>query len=170
MNVMTATTDFHDVRSHARPTKVLHNRNFSVVREILVPIDLTVESRQVITSAVSLARRWNAHLTLLHVYKEPHSLEYMRGPHVSSARELQRQYTENALELLCKEVKDEYENCGTQFRTGIVCDEIVRAGSELQADLMIIGTHGNKWFQRIAYGSETDAIVRLAPCPVLVMR
>jgi K+-sensing histidine kinase KdpD len=65
---MTTTTDFHDVRGYAKRTKVLHDRNFWEIREILVPIDLKVKTRQVIASAVSLARRWNAHLTLLHVY------------------------------------------------------------------------------------------------------
>jgi universal stress protein A len=35
---------------------------------------------------------------------------------------------------------------------------------------MIIGTHSDKWFQRIAYGSDTGAIIRRATCPVLVLR
>jgi hypothetical protein len=39
----------------------------------------------------------------------------------------------------------------------------------LQSDLLIIGTHVDKWFQRIAYGSDVAAIVRRAPCPVLVL-
>jgi nucleotide-binding universal stress UspA family protein len=168
--VITETTDLKDVRDYANPRRASHHGNFCSVREILVPIDLTAESRRAIASAVSLAKTWNSHLTLLHVYKEPRSLEYMRGPHVCAARKQQRQYTENAFDLLGNEAKLQYENCSTEFREGMLCDEIARAVRELHADLMIIGSHGNKWFRRIAYGSETDAIVRLAPCPVLVLR
>jgi nucleotide-binding universal stress UspA family protein len=167
---MTETTNLEDVPDCAKPRRASHDGNFSGAREILVPIDLTVECRQVIASAVSLAKLWNSHLTLLHVYKEPRSLEYMRGPHVCAERKQQKQYTMNAFELLGDEAKAQYENCSTEFRQGILCDELPRAVRELHADLMIIGTHGNKWFRRIAYGSETDEIVRLAPCPVLVVR
>ena len=48
--------------------------------------------------------------------------------------------------------------------------QIAKAANDLHADLMIIGTHGNKWLQRMAYGSEAEAIVRRASCPVWVVR
>jgi nucleotide-binding universal stress UspA family protein len=100
---MTERTEVKDFRSLAERRVSRYKRNFSGVREILVPSDLTVESRKAIGYAASLAKTLNAHLTLLHVYKEPHSLEFMRGPNVCAARERQRQYTENALEVLVKE-------------------------------------------------------------------
>lgn len=167
---MTETTKVEDWRNLAERRNSRPDRKFCGVREILVPTDLTVESRKAIAYAVSLAKSLNAHLTLLHVYKEPHSLEYMRGPDVCAARERQRQYTENALEHLGKRAKEEYANCSTEFREGALCDELANSVKELRVDLMVISTRGDKWFRRIAYGCESDAIVRLSPCPVLVVR
>ena len=46
----------------------------------------------------------------------------------------------------------------------------MKTANELQADLMIVGTRSDKWFERIAYGSDADALVRRAGCPVLVLR
>ena len=68
-----------------------------------------------------------------------------------------------------EEVREQKANCSTVFRQGNHCDEIVKAAHDLQADLMIIGTRADKWFQRIAYGSDADALVRRAGCPVLVV-
>lgn len=167
---MTETTEVEDSRDLAERRNSRHDRNFCGAREILVPTDFTPESRKAIAYAVNLAKALHAHMTLLHVYKEPHSLEYMRGPDVCAARERQRRYTENALELLGKQAKEEYANCSTEFREGALCDEIANSVKELQADLMVISTRGNKWFRRVAYGCEADAIVRLSPCPVLVVR
>jgi len=170
MNAMTETIEIETPRDFADPTNLIHNRRLHEIREILVLTDLTVESRKAITYAVTVAQTWNAHLTLLHVYKEPHNLQYMRGSHVCEAIVGQRQYSKNALELLGEQAKKQYANCDTEFRDGTLCEEIANSVRDLQADLMIIGTHENRWFQRIAYGSDAEAIIRLAPCPVLVVR
>jgi universal stress protein C len=166
---MTERTDVEDLRNLAERRNSRYERNFCGVKEILVPTDLTVESRKGIAYAVSLAKTLNAHLTLLHVYKEPHSLEYMRGPDVCAARARQRQYIENALDLLGKRTKEEHANCSTEFREGALCDEIANSVKELQADLLVISSRGNEWFRRVAYGCDADAIVQLSLCPVLVV-
>jgi nucleotide-binding universal stress UspA family protein len=162
-------TEVNDLPSLEERRNSRRDGNFGGAREILVPTDLTAESNKAIAYAVNLAKALHAHLTLLHVYKEPYSLEYMRGPNVCAARERQRQYTENALELLGQQAKEEYANCSTVFREGTLCDEIANSVKELQADFMVISTRGNNWFQRVAYGCEADAIVRLSPCPVFVV-
>jgi nucleotide-binding universal stress UspA family protein len=56
----------------------------------------------------------------------------------------------------------------------VVDDEATRAilqtASELRADLLLVGTHGRTGFSRIMMGSVSEAIVRTARCPVLVVR
>jgi nucleotide-binding universal stress UspA family protein len=138
--------------------------------EILLPTDLSSESRKAIFDAIPLARVWNAHLTLLHVYNTPHNLDHMRGPGLCAAIKRRRQHAENALQRLGQQVREQYPNCSTEFREGPVDQQIAEAGEDLQADLMVIGTHPGGWFRRIAYGSDAKAILRLSPCPVLVVR
>ena len=140
------------------------------ISEILVPTDLTEASRQTINCAVTFARSSNAHLTLLHVYEQSYNLCYLRGSHVYDAIEEDRKGQEHVFQRLGDEVREDYANCSTVFRQGWHCNEILNAASELRTDLMIIGVHSDKWFQRIAYGSDAAAIIRRATCPVLVLR
>ena len=49
-------------------------------------------------------------------------------------------------------------------------EEIVRAARGWQADLVVIGSHGRGGFERMLMGSVAEAVVRQAPCPVLVVR
>ncbi len=166
---MTKTTDIEERKELEHPSRANNDRFLTGMREILVPIDLPVENREVIHYAVTLAETWNAHLTLLHIYKEPYNLCYLRGLHVHDAIERHRDLMQQKLQQFGEEVREQYPKCATEFREGTPGEEIVKAANDLQADLMIVGTHANNWFQRIAYGSDSEVIVRWAPCPVLVV-
>jgi len=48
--------------------------------------------------------------------------------------------------------------------------EIVQLASDLEADLVVVGTHGRTAIARFFMGSVAHAVVTLAPCPVLVVR
>lgn len=146
------------------------DRSFCGIKEILVPIDLTLQCRKAMDQAVNVAKLWNSHVTLLHVYQPPYNLSYLRGSHVHEAIEEHRQNSKQIFRRFGKELSEKWPTCSTEFRQGALCDEIAKAANDLHADLMIIGTHGNKWLQRMAYGSEAEAIVRRASCPVLVVR
>jgi nucleotide-binding universal stress UspA family protein len=48
------------------------------------------------------------------------------------------------------------------------CD--AHLASDVEADLVVVGTHGRRGARRFLLGSTTEATVRLAPCAVLVVR
>lgn len=48
--------------------------------------------------------------------------------------------------------------------------EIVKAAREWAADLIVIGSHGRAGVKRVLLGSVAEAVMRHAPCPVLVVR
>lgn len=47
--------------------------------------------------------------------------------------------------------------------------EIVKAAKEWQADLIVIGSHGRRGITRALVGSVAEAVMRHAPCPVVVV-
>lgn len=55
-------------------------------------------------------------------------------------------------------------------RSEVPAAEIAQLASDLEADLVVIGTHGRRGFRRLLLGSVAEGVVRLAHCPVLVVR
>jgi nucleotide-binding universal stress UspA family protein len=56
------------------------------------------------------------------------------------------------------------------LREGAPAAGIIDAAREWDADLIIAGTHGRGGLQRLFVGSTAEAVLRSAPCPVLVIR
>jgi nucleotide-binding universal stress UspA family protein len=56
------------------------------------------------------------------------------------------------------------------LRVEVPAQEIAQLASDLEADLVVVGTHGRRGLSRVLLGSVAEAVVRLAPCPVLVVR
>jgi len=53
---------------------------------------------------------------------------------------------------------------------GGAASEIVKAAKDWPADLIVIGSHGRSGLKRALLGSVAEAVMRHAPCPVLVVR
>ena len=58
----------------------------------------------------------------------------------------------------------------THVRTGSPADAIAQLASDVEADLVVVGTHGRPGARRFVLGSVAERTMRLAPCPVLVVR
>jgi nucleotide-binding universal stress UspA family protein len=59
---------------------------------------------------------------------------------------------------------------GGLLRVGPAAPAILKAASELPAQLLVMGTHGRTGLSRIALGSVAEKVVRSAPCSVLAVR
>ena len=55
-------------------------------------------------------------------------------------------------------------------RQGIPVDVVIRAARELDAELVVVGTHARKGMEHALLGSVAERIIRSSPCPVLVAR
>jgi len=78
------------------------------------------------------------------------------------------------MEKRLHEMTRESKEKGMQGRVfvehGDAAGEIVRVAEEQRMDLIVIATFGKTGWRRLAFGSVTEKVVRLAPCPVLVVR
>lgn len=137
------------------------------IRTILVPIDLSEESYRALEFAVPLAQRFGAVVHVVHIYEGARQLSSMAtAPVLWSDAELARQLTRQVQRRCGAHLRT--EDC--HIRLGKPFQEIVATAKELQADLIIIASHGHTGFKHLTLGSTAEKAVRHAPCPVLVVR
>jgi nucleotide-binding universal stress UspA family protein len=49
-------------------------------------------------------------------------------------------------------------------------EQVAQLAADVEADLVVVGTHGRRGVPRLLLGSVAEMTIRLAPCPVLVVR
>ena len=54
--------------------------------------------------------------------------------------------------------------------TGEPGPTICEVAARVRADVVVLGSHGHGWLQRVLIGSVSHHVLHHAPCPVLVMR
>ena len=69
-----------------------------------------------------------------------------------------------------EESKKTFTRCVTYLSTDFPAVGVSQLASDLEADMIVVGTHGRQGFKRLILGSVAEAIVRLATVPVLVVR
>lgn len=63
-----------------------------------------------------------------------------------------------------------YKKVKIKVATGDPTTEIIDYAKEIAADLIVLPSHGRKGISRFLLGSVTERVVRLSPCPVLVIK
>lgn len=143
------------------------------VKRILCPLDFSEFSVRAYRHALSLAEHYRAKLIA------QHTVEVWRHPSASFAAtaDLYEEYCQalrgNGREQLQEFVKN-YTDYEVQpelvVDEGIAADSILSRAQEQKSDLIVMGTHGLRGFDRLMLGSVTDRVMRRAPCPVLAVR
>ena len=79
--------------------------------------------------------------------------------------------SQHAAEALSKELGDHgYEVPQVAIRFGDPGHEIARYAEQVEAGLIVVASHGKSGLTRLLIGSVADRVVRLAHCPVLVLK
>ena len=122
--------------------------------------------------AVELAQRTGSELHLVHVGFAPAFLMGEPGTR-GYDRLLTEEIEDGARELLRKlawRVKVAGGDlAGSHLRMGEVDLEIIACAKKLGVDLIVMGCRGRGGIRRAVGGSASDAVIRRAPCPVLVV-
>jgi nucleotide-binding universal stress UspA family protein len=139
------------------------------LRRILVPIDFSQTSVQALPYTNALAARFNAEIILVHVF-EPIPLPADSAYLPPQMRHEVRNLLQQDLGTLSREVFGENIRTRTIVRTGLPFQQITAAAKSLDADMIILTTHGYSGLKHVLLGSTAERVVRHADCPVLVVR
>lgn len=136
---------------------------------ILVPIDGGASSSRALERAAELAQREGAELALLAVadVRLTHASEAGIPP-VDLLASLRREA--RSLLLHASLTLPPAVHAAELLHEGVPADEIVAAARAWRADLIVLGRRGHAGLTRVLAGGTADAVLRRAPCPVLVVR
>lgn len=144
------------------------------LEHLLVATDFSACSKEALDDAVQLAQKGKGKLTLLYVFESPffYPVETSPGsfPEVYHWLHDFKQEELKKLNVLTDEVRKIEVPVEAIFKEGAPSVEIIRTAKEINADLIVMGTHGRKGLSHFLMGSVAERVAREAPCSVLIVR
>jgi nucleotide-binding universal stress UspA family protein len=138
-------------------------------KHLLVAIDFGAPSHCALDAAIALARRFDARVTLVHVFEIP---AYAYGEFTYATSDMfgaMEKLASEALEKTRREVEQQLPETTAVLRCGLAAPEILSVIEKVHPDLVVVGTHGRTGVKHVFLGSVAEKIVRLSPVPVLTI-
>src|SRR5262245_19942997 len=148
-----------------------HRKEADMVRfkRILVPVDFFPASLRAYEYALQLASNYDACVYLLHVVAPIIPSGYGAAFSVGDiTTELLEESRRRLAKLKSRAAKLKLP-VQADVRLGDIDLEIRRAISVWKADLLVMGTHGRRGFERWCMGSQTERLMRRCPVPLLAI-
>jgi len=143
------------------------------IRTILHPTDFSEASKYAMDYAIGLAQESRAKVYILHVIEEISSALYFDMLQAPPLRQLmvdiEKRARESLDEILPVELRGKLP-AEYIIRKGVPFVEILRCAEEIEADMIVLGTHGRTGLKHALFGSVAEKVVRKATCPVLSVR
>lgn len=143
-----------------------------MIKKILVPIDFSNYSKKALQYTVKFAKKFSSEIILVYVI-EPmiYPADLSMGQMVIPQSDVDlTEKTEGELRELAKLEIGNSLGYRILVKTGRPFMEIINTATEIDADLIIISTHGHTGVEHLLFGSTAEKVVRKAPCPVLTIR
>jgi nucleotide-binding universal stress UspA family protein len=137
------------------------------IRTILHPTDFSEHAARAFKLACTLAREHGARLIVLHVATSPPIVlpdgvvsDYNVDDYLAGLR----------AELKRVQASDSAIGVEHRLEQGDPATEIIRVATDVNADCIVVGSHGRTGLLRLLLGSVAEQVMRKAPCPVLTVK
>lgn len=135
--------------------------------KILIPVDDPDWASVIVHTLFNIINKKNTEIVFLNVLEttlaeEEYFLRYPENFVAQEARKANFAYIENFLEK--HEFKYEFI-----FEEGNAAEKIINTSKKLGVDIVVIGSHNKKIFERILLGSVAYKVSRLCPCSVMII-
>jgi nucleotide-binding universal stress UspA family protein len=141
------------------------------MKTILTPVDFSSATRAVLATALELAHATGGNVVLLHAVQPPVittdyglSVEVMRETLALSEAAAKKQ-----LAHLEKLVAAKGVAVSSRLASGFAAGNIIEAAKKVRAAYIVLGSHGHTAVYDLLVGSTTHAVIKKAPCPVVIV-
>lgn len=139
---------------------------------ILFATDFSEVSEYAFDYAITLAKKFDGKLIVMHVINEPVDLRGFYVPHISFDT-LEKEIEEAADKMMkkfCAGKLADLPGSETVIVSGIPYEEILKKADDAQVSLVVLGTHGRAGLDHLLFGSTAERVVRRSRCPVMTIR
>ena len=145
------------------------------INHIVVPVDFGEASDAALAYARMLALRFNASMSVVHVYDDEALAriavlppEVPVGPSADTREDERRRLHARLTTLL--RPGDSPQGTSVEVLHGPTSKAIVEYADQCGASLIVMGTHGRRGLVHAVLGSVAAQVLRMASCPVLIVR
>jgi nucleotide-binding universal stress UspA family protein len=140
-------------------------------KNILAPVDLSEASPKLAPYILTLAMQFDAAIHLLFVARISSHLTgfYIPYPKISEFEKSVLEGSEKKLNEFKEQYFQEWSQTSAKVVLGDISEEILNYIDAAGIDLLVMGTHGRKGLDRVAFGSVADRMIKTAPIPVFVV-
>ena len=143
-------------------------------KRILIPVDGSTTADRALQEAIRLAVEQQAQLRIINVMDEGPLYSNVEG--LLDINELREALRSSGKHILSK-AEELAKHGGAAVETALlettgerIASMIVEDAKHWSADLVVMGTHGRRGFDRIIMGSVAEGLLRITPIPVLLVR
>ena len=142
-------------------------------KNILVPVDGSATAQLAVEKAIGLAKAFDSRVTAIFVI-DPYPFTGVGTDFAYGQAEYLSAATAEANAAI-KVAKTAFEQAGVSVGTSVIESQaawrgVVEAAASLQADLIVMGSHGRSGLEKLVLGSVTQAVLSHTQLPVLVVR
>jgi len=137
------------------------------ISKILIPYDFSETADLSLEHAVFMAKLMKAHITLLHIV-ETVSFTSAISHALSGFEQKIESATNEKLDQLARDIHMKSGvSLNVRTEVGRIYKKICNVAKEIDADVIIMGTHGVSGYEKFSVGTNTSRVVQESPCPVL---
>lgn len=138
------------------------------INSILVPVDFGEATNPAVEVALTMAKAFQAKLTLLHVCMTvPVGYFYAEG--LSWPSYEMETLAKDQLDSLVATVRQSSPGAEGVILGGEPWRKILEVANDRKTDLIIVGTHGRTGLDHLLIGSVAEKVARVSPVPVLIV-
>jgi nucleotide-binding universal stress UspA family protein len=141
-------------------------------KRILVVSRMTKYCREAVHYGISLARRYDAELSILHVIHNPFGLEGWNLPVVSLEQEYKKLFEDakDDLDRVIREEKAKGFPIKEIIKKGEPTEEILKTVKEEKIDLLVLLAHEEWKLEHFLFGRSNEDLARRMPCSILFVK
>ena len=140
------------------------------VKRVLIALDYDETAEKVASQGFAMAKAMNAEVILLHVISEQpayySAYTYTREWQVDIIGDL-RIAIQKFLDKAKKQLGD--ESIRTEIEFGDIAYVILGTAKDLNADIIVMGSHSRKWLENIILGSQAADVLKKTTIPLYII-